>query len=850
MAQLNSLIVTGDSRFLNVIKGTIENSEKVGGHDTPTSGDATTDQIVLGNDTRLTNSRTPTSHTHGNITNDGQITSTAVTPANTDYLLMSDGSNSGKIERGVAIGTSTTTFLRNDGTWATPAGTDTWRNIQLNGTQILGTGTDTGALNLADGKGVALSNSSGTVTVDNSAGIYYVMGTQTASTASWTGSIPIPALYDGLTINYYLPYAGVSSTDVTLNLTLSDGTDTGDVNVYITTSRLTTQYSAGRVIQMTYFSAGSISISGTPTTDDRWVCDAYYDTDANDISTIRPTYGRPTAGVNGLKQYSLFARTPNGKYTSFTTNAGTGAKTFDTTSYFDIRKIFYFTGSSGLAADALITANTMSFSGNRVNMRYSFTGVSTSAASSSLAANLPVYLVADPASENNGCYRLKSPYYTQSPNDTSAIYVLLGYMEDSYRLAFWIDNPLFLYDGTNLNPYEQTSLDTKVNRSGDTMTGDLMFQGYGTDLAGIKITNSKTNMDLGWDWDGGAGSGAFFRHKLFNGQAGTFGLYARKDTTRSYELKGTADGALTWGYGTSTNNRRVVCATNGSAVGGTSTPTYVDSSGVVQECSYTIAKNVPNNAVFTDQYVNQAANADANVAYQLLFEDTANSGNVISGTRKTSYLAYNPSTSTFTIGDKTPTGGTVSVTNLSVTNINGYALPAVPKFSDQAVQQLEGGGNADYEIIFEDTSGSGEITSGARKSSNLTFNPSTGKLTVSGQVDCSSISVSTPTYTMTKSSGAWNVGSVTARKSGNIVQMQVFVKGTGTAVTNGGSGFVGKITGTYLPAIPTTLVSYISSVIIVCYIDASGNIDVRPYGNTYTAASGTTIEIDGMFICP
>ena len=55
-------------------------------------------------------------------------------------------------------------------------------------------------------------------------GIYYVKGTQTAATGAWTGNIPVPALYDGLTICYYLPYAG--SGNATLNLTLSTGTTT------------------------------------------------------------------------------------------------------------------------------------------------------------------------------------------------------------------------------------------------------------------------------------------------------------------------------------------------------------------------------------------------------------------------------------------------------------------------------------------------------------------------------------------------------------------------------------------------------------------------------------------------
>ena len=64
-------------------------------------------------------------HGHGNILTGGTITAAAVAPANTDYILISDASNSGKVEKSIAIGTGTTTYLRNDGTWATPTDTNT-----------------------------------------------------------------------------------------------------------------------------------------------------------------------------------------------------------------------------------------------------------------------------------------------------------------------------------------------------------------------------------------------------------------------------------------------------------------------------------------------------------------------------------------------------------------------------------------------------------------------------------------------------------------------------------------------------------------------------------------------------
>ena len=109
-------------------------------------------------------------------------------------------------------------------------------------------------------------------------GVYVVKGTHTTATVAWTGAIDVDALYDGLTIAYYLPISATSgSTQVTLNLTLSGGTTTGAINCYYNASKLTrSYYPAGSNIIMTYWSAGSISISGTATTDNRWIAGADY----------------------------------------------------------------------------------------------------------------------------------------------------------------------------------------------------------------------------------------------------------------------------------------------------------------------------------------------------------------------------------------------------------------------------------------------------------------------------------------------------------------------------------------------------------------------------------------------
>jgi hypothetical protein len=62
------------------------------------------------------------SHAHGNITSAGAVTSTA-TVASTDRILIVDTGSSSVVTGGPAFGTSTSTYLRNDGSWATPTNT-------------------------------------------------------------------------------------------------------------------------------------------------------------------------------------------------------------------------------------------------------------------------------------------------------------------------------------------------------------------------------------------------------------------------------------------------------------------------------------------------------------------------------------------------------------------------------------------------------------------------------------------------------------------------------------------------------------------------------------------------------
>lgn len=138
--------------------------------------------------------------------------------------------------------------------------------------------------------------------------VYTVVGTQTASTGTWTGRLDdLPnssAVYDGLTILYYLPYAG--SGNATLTLTFEDGSTLADIPVFENgTTRLTTHYPKGSTILLTYWSAPKID--GTAQSA-RWTR-ADYDSNSNTI----PSAYCETAAATAAKTASCtnYALKPN-----------------------------------------------------------------------------------------------------------------------------------------------------------------------------------------------------------------------------------------------------------------------------------------------------------------------------------------------------------------------------------------------------------------------------------------------------------------------------------------------------------------------------------------------------------
>lgn len=285
MAQFNSLIVTGGARFLNTIKGTIENSEKVGGHSTPASGNASSDQVVLGNDTRLTNSRIPTSHTHGNIQNGGTLQTNDITIASGDKIVVTDSSDSAKVAR---------TSISFDGSTATKALTQkgTWETF---GTSNLTLGTTATTALKGDTKYAGSSSAGGSATsavkLDTSTAgsatqpCYFANGVPSACTYSLNKTVPSNAVFTD-TNNAVTQTA--TSTNANYEVLFSSTADnTTRTEGARKNNNLTFNPSTG------FLTATSLRVNGSSGTNGIIVNNGIYlknSTFTNDIATFRADY--------------------------------------------------------------------------------------------------------------------------------------------------------------------------------------------------------------------------------------------------------------------------------------------------------------------------------------------------------------------------------------------------------------------------------------------------------------------------------------------------------------------------------------------------------------------------------
>ena len=268
---------------------------------------------------------------------------------------------------------------------------------------------------------------------DTTGGVIRATMESTSTATAFVLTAPnITSLYDGLTIvakNTVI--ASASGCTISLN-----GLDAKGIWLSQSNSACTSHW-AKNVTYIFIYDA----------TNERWELQQGRDTDSTDIQTIRMYYTYFTAGTHGLMNRGLLAKLRDSDtYSSFTITSGKGNKTYNTTDSFDLSKIYFFSGTTDIAAGATSGANTINLSYSLADLRYTLNGVTTSATTSVLEAKKPLYLLFD-----KDC-KLCSPYFTQDiynldfddAGDWGVEYaVLLGIVYDSYRMDLLMVNPIY-----------------------------------------------------------------------------------------------------------------------------------------------------------------------------------------------------------------------------------------------------------------------------------------------------------------------------------------------------------------------------------------------------------------------
>ena len=267
---------------------------------------------------------------------------------------------------------------------------------------------------------------------------YFVKGTQSSSTYAWTGNIGVSALYDGLVINYFLPFAGVSSSYAQLTLTLANGTTTSAIPVYYrTSSRCTTQFPSGSIIQMTYMENVVI---GSTTIAAGWFANvSYAPTDTNYYDRLRLN-NSVYASANGIFAYTIILRTGENTYTSVCSSSSTSADKSPTQDEFYLDSILYY-GNNINVTSGNVTSNLTVYRANDVT-------ASRSVNATSLTASQPLYLKVKYNSTTNKFYFDQNVnWWTQSlPNSYDGYYyVYLGSMYSTSVLTFDVSHPIYTY---------------------------------------------------------------------------------------------------------------------------------------------------------------------------------------------------------------------------------------------------------------------------------------------------------------------------------------------------------------------------------------------------------------------
>lgn len=345
----------------------------------------------------------------------------------------------------------------------------------------------------------------------------FVAGTQTASTNVWTGALPsnVTEYYNGLTIDYFLPYAGTSSA-ATLNLG-----GLGAKPVYVgnaATTAVTTHFPANSVLHLTYIVNSALN-SGNGC----WKVSAYQNSTYYYESCYISTGAGTAAKVGTLTNYAL----QPGYLQVAIYNANTAASALTLNINSTGAKPIYINGVASSSSNHTLPKGMymVHYDGTKYDFR---TDGHIDAYTNTIIGNSNSYGNTLPASGTTGqiFFQTSDPYY-ELPAGGSAGQALIKNSASDRDVTWGNVDALptqsgnsgkFLTTNGTTASWANVTLSDYVAKTGDTMTGNLVVNNNSIESQ-IKAQN-------------GAGTIYLYSQTSSTGGRGIYG-YNASDTSQS-----------------------------------------------------------------------------------------------------------------------------------------------------------------------------------------------------------------------------------------------------------------------------------------------------------------------------
>jgi hypothetical protein len=317
----------------------------------------------------------------------------------------------------------------------------------------------------------------------------FIVGTQSSSTSLWKGVTKQASIYEGMCVNYFVPVAS-TSTAITLELTLPDGTTTGAIPVRRNAGNTATNthIGVGSVVQLTLLLNRTV---GSTNYEKVWRMNEWYDSNTNTTGYQLRTNSTVMTVTDTARYYKLYFTSADGEHwvpaSINSTNNATTARPVNQRPINPFGRIVYTSASTNYTAGSNLAATTI-WEQYAISLGYSF---NVDGGELDLTTKTPVYLKCAPQSDGSAIMDSSDPTVQELPTTADGkIYIFLGVAYDATHIELVINHPVFYHDGSGIKLWTGSIIPSK--------TTDLVNDAGFITSAAIPTNVSELNNDAGY----------------------------------------------------------------------------------------------------------------------------------------------------------------------------------------------------------------------------------------------------------------------------------------------------------------------------------------------------------------